>query len=861
MEELGSLVTAAMAGDLNAYGQIVRRFQDMAYGYSYSALGDFQLAEDAAQEAFVEAHQKLSELREPKAFPGWFRRIVVKQCDRIRRRRREMVVDDIDAHPATGPEPDEVLERKELRERVLEAIRGLPENQRTVTTLFYLNGYSQQEVSEFLEVPLTTVKKRLHDARARLKERMLEMVGETLKSFPLHERFADVVAQLTFVRERISPLQDSMRRLTDAQMRAKSDELRARLARGEDRDGIKAEAFALVREATRRATGYFHYDIQMVTALMLDEGWVAEAAAGEGKTLCCYPAVFMAALEGRHVHVVTPNGYLATRDSKEAGRVLSMLGVEVGFLGGPASALVDLPPCGHTVTYGTATDFAFHYLNRHALIPTQPGADRCCDFAIIDEIDSVLIDNSLTPVIVSDGTVAVDETACKLADTIARALIGRTEASGSAAHSLYTTPAGSPYDIELTDEGRATCVALAGPTAQSVQDVQHRVRLALRANLHYVKNKDYVVESDRVVIIDADTARANPSRRLSDGLHQAIEAKEGLPITADPRAKATIFFYEYFKQYRKLAGLTGTAMPQSDEFREQFGLKVARVPTRKALNRVDYHDRLYRDDEARWEGVAEEVHHQCRDLRRPVLVGASSSMLCDRIADILKCRWGIDARILDARPENMAAEAQIVEQTGMQRTRDDGSGLAEGVVTIATAMGGRGTDVRLGPDTVSANCRVPASAAGTQEPNHSAGAAKCCIYCDEYDEKAQCAQCYKPALDPAFPKRGRTLCRREVPCGLHVIGVGHGNQRQDEQLRRRAARQGEPGSSRFHASLQDELVKRSVDKSKVGALLGSGDKVVVEGARVSRALQRLQREAEVKNAGIRAQAKAHRANR
>jgi len=257
MTELARLVRQALDGDMVSFGVIIHEFQNMAYGYAFSILGDFHLAQDAAQEAFVEAHRRLDQLREPDAFPGWFRRIVYKQCDRLIRRKRVPTVPiESVAVPATDlAGADRVLERQEMKDEVLALVKALPEQERMATTLFYIGGYSQNEVAGFLEVPVSTVKNRLHSSRKKLKEQMMNKVVETLKAFPLPERFADVVLQMSFVMERVNPLAEQMRGLSAEEMAARSGELRERLAGGEDRDAIKAEAFALVREATGRAHG------------------------------------------------------------------------------------------------------------------------------------------------------------------------------------------------------------------------------------------------------------------------------------------------------------------------------------------------------------------------------------------------------------------------------------------------------------------------------------------------------------------------------------------------------------------------------------------------------------------------------
>lgn len=392
----------------------------------------FHLAEDAAQEAFFEAYCKLSDLRTPSVFAGWFRRIVFKHCDRLTRGRRIPTVPmETAAEIASDdPRPDGIAEEREIRDKVIEVIRSLPENERVVTTLFYIDGYSQKEIAEFLEVPVTTVKSRLHTSRNRLKQRMLNMVDKTLKSSPLPERFADVVAQMNFVMERINPLADQMRSLRNEHLLKKSAELRRRMVGGERREVIKAEAFALVREASHRAQQRAHYNVQLVAGMILDQGWIAEIAAGEGKSIICYPAAYMAVLEGMHVHIVTVNDYLAKRDAEFAREVFSLLDVTVGYV------TADMPVQGDgedvrrsayrcDITYGTSAEFGFDHLRNRIRPPDEEPLQMPLDFAIIDEVDSVLIDEARTPLIMSSGT-SGDLNRYHKADAVTRELIART---------------------------------------------------------------------------------------------------------------------------------------------------------------------------------------------------------------------------------------------------------------------------------------------------------------------------------------------------------------------------------------------------------------------------------------------------
>jgi len=855
VDDIASLVKQAvsehvgLSDRLVAFGRIVLRYQDMAYGYAYAILGDFQLVQDAAQEAFLAAYQKLPGLREPAAFAGWLRRIVATQCNRMQRRRL-VTIESLDAAstlPATESQPLETFATRQMTEAVLAAIRSLSESQRTATTLFYINGYSQKDIAQFLEVPVTTVKKRLATSRRRLRERMTSMVEETLKSFSLPDRFADVLVQMKFVSERIDPLAERMQALSEDQMHRKTAELRKRLAEGENRDSIKAEAFALVREASRRSQGLSQYDVQFVAGMMLDQGWVVEAATGEGKALVCVAPAYMAVLDGLHVDVVTVNDYLAMRDAQLARSILAMLDVTVGHI------VSDMPVAGgeaderrcayeRDITYGTAAQFGFDHLR----VRMHGAKQRALDFAIIDEIDSVLIDERATPLII--GRTEGNTASYRHADAIVRKLVDRPKCYEAEPATL---------SVRLTQKGLA---ALPG-SDDTVP--RHLIEQSLRAHLMYQRDEQYIVDSGQVVILDESIGRPMHGRQWSDGLHQAVEAKEGVDITEEAAPRASIRSEQYFKLYGKLAGVTGTAATSRDEFLKAYHMQVAAVPTRRPANRVDHVDVLCRDSEARRQAVAEEASRYSRDLGRPVLVGTTSIDQSEAISKLLTERQ-VAHRVLDARPEKAAHESQIIADAGSRIPLGDGSGRSVGAVTVATTMAGRGTDVQLGDDVVNGACRVPSAETlmelGVESDElFPPGAVKCCIACSDYDAATGCARCFKPKLDAEFPHRGRSACRRQPPCGLHVIGAGrHEARRIDDQLRARAGRQGDPGSSRFFVALDDSLVAAVADDIAAIAGPGLAGRTPLEDRRIANAIECAQERIEQHNADIRHQCSIHR---
>lgn len=855
MEQLRSLVTRAQAGDVDAYGEIVRRLQDMAYGFGYAFLGDFHLAQDAAQEAFIEAYQSLTKLREPAAFPGWLRRIVHKHCDRLTRRKRVPTAPlEAAGSVASGkPGPADLAGKREMRDRVLAAIRALPDKQRMATTLFYINGYSQKDIAEFLDVPVTTVRKRLARSRSRLREGMMKMIDDTLKSFPLPERFADVLVQMHFVTERINPLAERMRCLTDDQMLTKSSELRRRLADGQDRDLVKAEAFALVREATRRALSQAHYDVQLVAGMILDEGWIVEQATGEGKTITCYPAAYMAVLEGMHVHVMTVNEFLANRDAELARNVFARLGVAVGCAArDPLRSGEDWADARRSqyqcdITYGHSSEFVFDHLRDTLRGEGRERIQGPRDFATIDEADTVLIDEARTPLIISQG-LPPDAERSRKADAIARKLIE----VHTSERPLYAVDADHPYSLDLTSEGLAVAERITG---ESVNDrepgeaLSHQIVQALRAHLLYRKGREYVVRDGRVVMIDEATGRLAPGRQWSEGLHQAVETKEGLQLSPERKVLAAITYRQYFRQYRKLGGMTGTAKPQAEMFRELYGVDVAAIPTRRPVNRVDYEDRIFADADAKYAAIVDEVRHYGHDLGRPVLVGTMRIEQSEAIAKRLE-KAGIDHQVLNARPERAVREAEIIASAGQRQPVGGGGKRMAGGVTVATNIAGRGTDIILGPGVVYGNCHVPSAktlAKLAVEPDHifPPESVKCCIYCPEYDEATRCAHCFKPKIDADFPHRGRTACPMEPPCGLHVVGACRQESRRiDDQLRTRAGRQGNPGSSRFFLSLDEDLMDRMPEERKERFRVALQDRDFIEAREFSKAIEKAQKDLE-----------------
>jgi len=715
-------------------------------------------------------------------------------------------------------------------------------------------------------------------------------------------------ARMRFVTEHINPLEPDMRALSDEALLETSLGLKRRCSEGEPRDALMPEAFAIVREASRRARDHRQFDVQLVAGMILDQSWVAEEATGEGKTIACYPAIYMAWLGGMHSHVITVNDYLVQRDAEFAKPIFEMLGMTVGFITVDMATADRKAAYACDVTYGTNSEFGFDYLRDNMKVDVANQVQGPLDFAIIDEVDSILVDEARTPLIISGPAVGQTAKFAK-ADGVAREVIRqqkpydqaakrvealerelsalrgeRGKAKGDAAAPIdqqieqaqgRLDEAGGErddlpkyYEVELdkksvtmTHEG----VGLAQDTAGvgsfyvgSNMEWPHLMDQALRAHLTYEKDVDYVVQQGRVVIVDPFTGRLMEGREWSDGLHQAVEAKERVKIKEENQTLATITLQNYFKLYKKLAGMTGTAMTEAEEFMKIYKLDVASVATHRPVNRVDHNDRIYAEVDGKLDAIVEEVH-EVSQAGRPVLVGTTSVEKSETLSNMLTRRYGIRHEVLNARPENARREAEIVAQAGHQHPLKPGAKEMVGNVTIATNMAGRGTDIKLGQGVVFPTCRVPNDEALRElglapEFLYPAGVNKCCIHCEHYDAGSNCTHCFKPKLDDAFPRRGRTECAAEVPCGLHIVGTErHEARRIDNQLRGRSGRQGDPGSSRFFMSLRDELMSVFAGEWAVKVLswLGLQGDMAIEDRRVSKGIERAQRKVEERNFDIR----------
>jgi preprotein translocase subunit SecA len=629
---------------------------------------------------------------------------------------------------------------------------------------------------------------------------------------------------------RINELETKMRALKDEDFARETARLKTVVQNGKSLDDVLYEAFALTREASRRVLGQRHYDVQMVGGMFLHQGCIAEMRTGEGKTLTATLACYLNALSGRGVHVVTVNDYLARRDAEWMGRVYKFMGMTTGCVLNDLSDQERQDAYRSDITYGQNNEFGFDYLRDNMKFSLQNYVQRELNFAIVDEVDSILIDEARTPLIISGPTE------------------DNTDLYGVVDQVIYGLVPEQDYQLDeknrsvtLTDQGiEKLQQRLKVPNLYAPEELQtlHHVEQALRAHTLYKRDRDYVVKEGEVLIVDEFTGRLMPGRRWSDGLHQAIEAKEGVKVENENQTLATVSFQNYFRMYSKLSGMTGTADTEAEEFAKIYNLDVRVVPTNRPLVRKDVEDVVYKTEKAKFEAATEELKGLI-EKGQPVLVGTVSIAKSEIFSKFLKAK-GVPHEILNAK--NHAREADIIAQAGRK-----------GAVTISTNMAGRGTDILLGgnPD-VMAKSEVGAEPQLADETGDAVAdeAARTTI-------AAQRAE-WKGKFDAAVAKY-KAQCeaeREEVRSlgGLFILGTErHESRRIDNQLRGRAARQGDPGVSRFYLSLEDDLM-RIFGGDRITSLMetmGMKEDEVIEHSLLSRAIENAQRRVEGHNFDIR----------
>ena len=599
--------------------------------------------------------------------------------------------------------------------------------------------------------------------------------------------------------EKINSLEPAVEKLTDAELRAKTDEFKSRLQKGETLDDILPEAFATVREASKRVLGMRHFDVQLIGGIILHQGRIAEMKTGEGKTLVATLPVYLNALTGKGVHVVTVNDYLAKRDSEWMGKLYKFLGLTVGLVISGMTPKQKKEAYAADITYGTNNEYGFDYLRDNMVIRKEEMVQRELNYAIVDEIDSILIDEARTPLIIS-GTAAESSDLYSKADNFVKRLKAKTIIEEDT-KDLDQAEDNEKYDYVIDLKAKSATLTEKGTKKaeeyfklENLNDIEnsdivHYINKALHAHGIMKKDIDYIVKDGEVLIVDEFTGRIMYGRRYSDGLHQAIEAKEHVKIANESKTLATITFQNYFRMYNKLSGMTGTAMTEEAEFREIYNLDVISIPTNKPMIRQDLNDIIYKNERAKFRAVVEDIR-KSHEKGQPVLVGTVSIENSEKLSNILK-REGIKHEVLNAKYHEK--EAEIIAQAGKY-----------GAVTIATNMAGRGTDIMLG-----GNSEFLAK----QEMRKQG-------YSDELIEQANA---HNETEDEEILKARETFNKYQnkfeeeikeekekvlAAGGLKIIGTErHESRRIDNQLRGRSGRQGDPGESRFYIALDDDLMK------------------------------------------------------
>ena len=656
---------------------------------------------------------------------------------------------------------------------------------------------------------------------------------------------------------RINALESTIAPLSDAELRGKTAEFKGRVEGGEAVDDILPEAFAVVREAGRRVLNMRHYDVQLIGGMVLHSGRIAEMKTGEGKTLVATLPAYLNALEGKGVHVVTVNDYLARRDSEWMGKIYRFLGMTVGVIQHELNDQQRQVAYSADITYGTNNEFGFDYLRDNMKFDLGSMVQRAHHFAIVDEVDSILIDEARTPLIISGPAEESTDLYYEVDRIIPRLKKGEVHQGQVKAEDRDRLEASGDYTVDeknktvtLTEAGMAKAEELLAHRLQegglyepANMPLLHHIHQALRAHVHYQRDVQYMIKDGQVIIVDEFTGRLMPGRRWSDGLHQAVEAKEAVKIERENQTLATITFQNYFRKYKKLAGMTGTAETEAPEFAKIYNLDVMVIPTNRTLVRIEEPDSVYRTEAEKWNAIVEDIIAR-QSEGRPALVGTVSIEKSERLSSMLK-RHGIKHIVLNAKYH--AQEAEIVAQAGRKAN-----------ITIATNMAGRGTDILLGGN-AEHMARQQAIAEGVAEKLPKGE--------EKFVDDDQFVYFF---LVDTFYRAPRTdweriygHFKRECDAqhdevvglgGLHIVGTErHESRRIDNQLRGRAGRQGDPGSSRFYLSLEDDLM-RIFGSDRISGLmqrLGMEEGVPIEHGMVTRAIERAQRQVEAQNFAVR----------
>jgi preprotein translocase subunit SecA len=657
----------------------------------------------------------------------------------------------------------------------------------------------------------------------------------------------------------INAREAEVRALSDEALRAKTAEFRERLDRGATLDDLLVEAFAVVREAARRVLDMRHFDVQLIGGIVLHRGKIAEMKTGEGKTLVATLPAYLNALEGKGVHVVTVNDYLARRDAEWMGRIYRFLGMSVGVIQHDMTDAERKVAYACDITYGTNNEFGFDYLRDNMKFELAQFVQRGHHYAIVDEVDSILIDEARTPLIISGPAEESTELYYEVDRIIPRLKPGAVTQGNVKAEEREALEQTGDYIVDekhktvtLTESGMAKAEKLLAhrlvPGSGGLYDpvnmpLLHHIHQALRAHALFKRDVDYVVKDGQVVIVDEFTGRLMPGRRWSDGLHQAVEAKERVKIERENQTLATITFQNYFRKYKKLAGMTGTADTEAEEFAKIYKLDVVVIPTNRPLIRIEEPDLVYRTEREKFDAIVEEIIEE-QKRGRPVLVGTVSVEKSERLSAMLK-RRGVKHVVLNAKYH--AQEAEIVAQAGRL-----------GAVTVATNMAGRGTDILLGgnPEFMTRQqCLADEVAERLPKGQERFVDDEQYVYFHHLDHfyrvpRDEYARRYEVFRRQCAEEHDKVVALG----GLHIVGTErHEARRIDNQLRGRAGRQGDPGSSRFYLSLEDDLM-RIFGSDRISGLmerLGMEEGVPIEHKMVTKAIARAQKQVEAQNFSIR----------
>ncbi|GMQ87023.1 MAG: preprotein translocase subunit SecA [Gammaproteobacteria bacterium] len=621
-----------------------------------------------------------------------------------------------------------------------------------------------------------------------------------------------ILKRLSKIVNKINELESGLEKLSDAELRAKTDQFRQRYQDGETLDQLLPEAFAVAREGSCRTLNMRHFDVQLMGGIVLHEGKIAEMRTGEGKTLVATLFCYLNALSGKGVHVVTVNDYLAPRDAKWMGKLYSFLGLTTGVVIAGMSHEEKKEAYNADITYGTNNEFGFDYLRDNMAFRMEDKVQRELNAAVVDEVDSILIDEARTPLIISGPTDDNSDLYLVMKRLVPQ-LVKQEEEDGPGDYSVDE----KQKQINLTEDGHQRVEALLEKegllqAGQSLYDaanltLMHHLNAALRALALYQKDVEYIVQDGQVVIVDEFTGRTMPGRRWSEGLHQAVEAKEGVEVQNENQTLASITFQNYFRLYNKLSGMTGTADTEASEFQQIYGLEVVVMPTNKPMIRDDMGDLVFLTEKEKFNAVAEDIR-DCQQRGQPALVGTTSIETSEYLSTQLK-NEKIEHQVLNAKQHER--EAHIIAQAGRS-----------GTITIATNMAGRGTDIVLGGS-------LDAELAALDDPDEHTIA----------------------RITKEWEQRHEAVL---AAGGLHIIGTErHESRRVDNQLRGRAGRQGDPGSSRFYLSLQDNLMRIFASDRVSGLMqkLGMEEGEAIEHPWVSKAIENAQRKVEGHNFGIR----------